>query len=195
MIPKASKYKTQHNAKNSNGEELKYKEFRKKAHHDTLSVSFFMKRAKNFLILLDIRSAHNVGSIFRTADAAGVEKIYLVGVTPAPIDRFGRPRKDIAKTALGAERVVKWEVVPDIHPLFEKLRAEGVRIVAVEQDARARDYKGLSPSGDVAFIFGNEVDGVSKEVLDTCDDIIEIPMHGKKESLNVSVSVGVILFR
>lgn len=148
-----------------------------------------------FLILQDIRSVHNVGSIFRTADAAGVAKLYLVGYTPTPIDRFGRTRKDLSKVALGAEQDVPWEYYKTITPLLRILRAQKISVVAVEQDKRSIDYRNYKHHGAVAFIFGNEVNGVSRKVLAGCNAIIEIPMRGKKESLNVSVSAGIVLFQ
>ncbi len=148
-----------------------------------------------FLILYNIRSVHNVGSIFRTADGAGVEKLHLIGMTPTPIDRFGRARKDLAKVALGAEASVSWEYHKTISPLMQKLRKEGVGIVAVEQDPSSINYKKFAPYGSVAYIVGNEVDGIPKSILKKCDYIIEIPMQGKKESLNVSVATGIILFQ
>lgn len=173
-----------------------------------------IKKAKNaekttpknetIVILPDIRSVHNVGSVFRTADAAGVSKIFLTGYTPAPRDRFGREREDIAKVALGAEKSVPWEQTEDTLALLKRLRKEGVQIVAVEQDERAINYKKFKPAAkgkpagapvSVAFIFGNETKGLPKDLLSECDAIIEIPMLGIKESLNVSVSAGIILFR
>lgn len=150
---------------------------------------------QTYVILHDIRSIHNVGSIFRTADGAGVTKIFLTGYTPSPKDRFGRIRKDLQKVALGAEASVPWEEVCDIHTLFERLQNEGVRIVAVEQDARSIPYTAFKQEGSVAYVFGNEPDGLPKEVLEMSDVVLEIPMYGKKESLNVSVAVGIILFR
>lgn len=147
------------------------------------------------LILPDIRSVVNVGSIFRTADAAGVEHIYLAGYTPGPLDRFERPRKDFHKSALGAEDTVPWSRVDDVLALIAKLQSDGILVVAVEQDARSIDYKSLPTDQPIALLFGNEVDGVGQELLDACDVIAEIPMRGQKESLNVSVSVGVVLYR
>ena len=148
-----------------------------------------------FLILHNLRSVHNVGSIFRTADAAGVTKIYLVGCTPTPIDRFGRVRKDMAKVALGAETSMPWEYCRQINVLLRALRAQKLSIVAVEQDKHSVDYRTFKPKKAVAFILGNEVTGIPKGVLALCDTIVEIPMHGKKESLNVSVSAGIVLFQ
>jgi tRNA G18 (ribose-2'-O)-methylase SpoU len=146
------------------------------------------------VLLHNVRSAHNVGSIFRTADAAGVSKLYLSGYTPTPKDRFGRVQKEIGKTALGAEKFLPWEYFQSPTLLISKLKREGWQIVAVEQDARAIDYRKFKLKGKTLFIFGNEVKGVSKALLTKCDAIIEIPMHGKKESLNVAVAAGIILF-
>ncbi|MFH1979146.1 MAG: RNA methyltransferase [Patescibacteria group bacterium] len=156
---------------------------------------------KIFLILHNIRSLHNVGSIFRTADTAGVEKMYLTGYTPSPLDMFGKVRKEIAKTALGAEKTVPWEKHKNISSLIQSVRSStsNIKIVAVEQDEKAIDYRqfSLDSSRDkqpVALILGNEVRGLSKQILKKCDTIIEIPMKGKKESLNVAVATGIILF-
>ncbi|MDO8514430.1 MAG: RNA methyltransferase [bacterium] len=146
------------------------------------------------VLLHNIRSAHNVGSIFRTADAAGISHIYLSGYTPTPRDRFGRSQKEIAKTALGAEKDVPWEHHTAPMRLLSKLKKDGWKIVCVEQDARARDYRSLKIKKPTLFVFGNEVRGVPKNILKTCDSIVEIPMHGRKESLNVSVAAGIILF-
>lgn len=145
------------------------------------------------LILHNIRSTHNVGSIFRTADAAGVSKIYLTGYTPSPLDRFGRVQKDIAKTALGAQDYIPWEV-DEIGEVLKKLKEEGNSIVSIEQDARAVSVYDFNLPKKCALIFGNEVRGVSKQLRDKSDAVVEIPMYGKKESLNVSVTVGVTLF-
>ncbi|MFA7309891.1 MAG: RNA methyltransferase [Candidatus Paceibacterota bacterium] len=147
------------------------------------------------VLLHDVRSAHNVGSVFRTSDASGVKRIFLTGFTPLPIDRFGRAQKEIAKTALGAETSVPWEYHEDLSALISHLKDEGHEIVGVEQDPRAQDYRTYEPTKPVVCIFGNEVDGIPGAVLDLCDSIIEIPMHGMKESLNVSVSAGIVLFR
>ena len=150
---------------------------------------------KSILILHDIRSAQNVGSLFRTADAAGVDHIYLSAITPHPIDRFGRYRNDIAKTALGAERSISWSSYTDISALIEELRSTGFQIIAIEQSPRAVDYKIVSVAGDTAFILGNEVGGIPNEVLETVDLVAEISMRGNKESLNVAVAGGIALFR
>lgn len=147
------------------------------------------------LVLDNIRSVHNVGSIFRTADAAGVSKIYLVGVTPAPVDRFGRKRRDLAKVALGAEESVSWEQAPDAAGLLGRMRNEGYQIVAVEQSERSVDYKGLRLSFPCALVYGSETEGLAASTLALCDVVAEIPMRGTKESLNVAVSVGITLSR
>jgi tRNA G18 (ribose-2'-O)-methylase SpoU len=136
-----------------------------------------------------------VGAIFRTADAAGISKIFLVGITPAPLDRFGRERKDIAKSALGAEKTVPWESVKTIKPILNKLKKEKYKIIAIEQSPKAIDYKKVKLPNKSAIILGNEVKGLPQSILNQCDVIAEIPMRGKKESLNVSVATGIALFR
>ncbi len=146
------------------------------------------------VLLHNIRSSHNVGSIFRTADAAGVSRMYLSGYTPTPLDRFERVQKDIAKTALGAEKTVPWEY-RKTPSMIAELKKKGWRIVGVEQDSRSSDYRTFASTQPTLFIFGNEVKGLSSSLRNTCDELIEIPMHGEKESLNVSVAAGVILFR
>jgi 23S rRNA (guanosine2251-2'-O)-methyltransferase len=147
------------------------------------------------ILLHNIRSAHNVGSILRTADAAAVSRVILSGYTPCPHDRFLRPQKDIAKTALGAEWAVPWEYVASPIRTIQKMKKDGWRIVGVEQDVRARDYRTFRPTQPTFLVFGNEVRGLSSQLRDVCDELIEIPMHGSKESLNVSVAAGIVLFR
>ena len=146
------------------------------------------------LALHNIRSVYNVGAIFRTADAVGVSKIYLCGYTPAPIDRFGRVRKDIAKAALGAEKTVEWESIDDTSKLISKLSREKYTILALEQDAKSISYKKVKLGLKNLLILGEEVSGIEQSILKKCDQILEIPMKGKKESLNVSVAAGVALF-
>lgn len=150
---------------------------------------------ENIVILNDIRSVENVGAIFRTADAAGINKIYLCGYTPTPLDRFGRKRSDIAKSALGAEEFVAWEQKKSITPLIAKLKKDGFQIIAIEQDEKSIDYKKVKLQNKNAFVLGTEVTGIPKNILNKCDVVAEIPMKGKKESLNVSVALGVALFR
>jgi 23S rRNA (guanosine2251-2'-O)-methyltransferase len=149
---------------------------------------------RNYVILHNIRSAYNVGSAFRTADGAGVSKIFLTGYTPSPMDRFGREQKEILKTSLGATKTVPYETVSDIHEVLARLGAEGIDVIAVEQSPRAIQYKNFVRTKDTAFVFGNEVTGIEVDVLDAISHHIDIPMHGIKESLNVSVCVGIILF-
>jgi tRNA G18 (ribose-2'-O)-methylase SpoU len=153
------------------------------------------KQVLNILILPDIRSAINVGAIFRTADAVGIDMIYLVGCTPRPNDQFGRIQKDIAKSALGAETWIKWEYRELLLPLIKNLKKQGYEIVALEQDDGSVDYRKYKKPSMMAFILGPEVTGLDKKILKVCDKIVEIPMHGKKESLNVSVAAGIVLFR
>ncbi len=147
------------------------------------------------LILLDIRSTYNVGAMFRTADAIGVSKIILAGITPAPLDRFGRPRADIAKSALGSEKTMPWESVINIVSRISQLKKKGYKIIAIEQSKDSIDYKKITATGNVAVIMGNEIEGVPAKILKKCDIVAEIPMKGMKESLNVSVSCGIALFR
>jgi 23S rRNA (guanosine2251-2'-O)-methyltransferase len=154
-----------------------------------------MKKRKVIVILDNIRSTFNAGSIFRTADALGVSQIILGGTTPAPVDRFGRERKDIAKVSLGAEKSVPWKYEADILRAVKKLKKEGYQIIAVEQAGNSVDYKKVKIKDRVAFVMGAEVEGVTKNILKLADVIAEIPMLGQKESLNVSVSFGVALFR
>ncbi len=152
-------------------------------------------------MLENIRSAENVGAIFRTADAAGISHIYLGGYTPAPLDRFNRPQPKIATRALGAEKTIPWTVVARPSVLISKLKKEGWQAIAIEQSPKAIDYKKVkigAQKGEpakVLIVVGNEVDGVSKKILDLVDVIAEIPMRGQKESLNVSVATGIALFR
>ena len=150
---------------------------------------------KNILIIHNIRSVTNVGAMFRTADAAGINKIYLTGYTPTPLDRFGRIRKDMAKSALGAEKFVFWEYKKNLVILLNKLKREKYLIIGIEQAKNSLDYKKIKPGKKNAFIVGAEVVGIPKNVLRKCDIIAEIPMRGKKESLNVSVACGIALFR
>ncbi|MFA6177728.1 MAG: TrmH family RNA methyltransferase [Candidatus Paceibacterota bacterium] len=149
---------------------------------------------ENIVILHNIRSVENVGAMFRTADAAGIDKIYLTGYTPTPLDRFGRKRGDLAKSALGAEEFVSWEQKKNISPLLAKLKKEKYLIIGIEQNKNSIDYKKVKIKDKNAFLVGEEVAGISKVNLKKCDIIAEIPMRGKKESLNVSVALGITLF-
>lgn len=156
-----------------------------------------VSKSKNevFVLLHDIRSVHNVGSIWRTANVAGVSKIFLSGYTPLPIDRFGRERKDFAKVALGSQKSVDWEYTENPATIIKRLKKEGVFTVAIEQAKNSIDYKKVKIKKPVLFLVGNEVDGIPLKLLNLADVIAEIPMKGDKESLNVSVAFGVALFR
>ncbi len=153
-----------------------------------------MKKREVAVLLYNIRSTHNVGSIFRTADALGVNKIYLSGYTPIPLDRFGKPRKDVAKVALGAEKNIVWEQVSNPETLIKKLKKQKYQIIAMEQSENSIDYKKIKVKYPVLFVVGNEVEGISNRILSLCHIVAEIPMRGEKESLNVSVAFGVGLF-
>jgi 23S rRNA (guanosine2251-2'-O)-methyltransferase len=158
-----------------------------------------MVQKKNSIILIahDIRSAHNVGAFFRTADGAGVERIYLTGYTPTPPKKkflLTDGEKQIQKTALGAEVTMLWEKRESVEELLLELKNQGYTLYALEQDANSIPY---TMTGDVkkkVLLVGNEVTGVPKELLLLCDAILEIPMHGSKNSLNVSVATGIALY-
>lgn len=142
------------------------------------------------LVLDDVRSRHNVGSMFRTADAFGIEGIVLCGYTPQP------PHREIEKTALGATVSVPWVHAPDILAVLTELKTDGYRILAVEQTEQAIQLErfNLEADGPVALVMGNELNGVSDAVLGLADACIAIPQHGSKHSLNVSVCAGVVLW-
>ena len=142
------------------------------------------------LVLDNIRSAHNVGSAFRTADAFGVDKIWLGGICPVP------PSPELRKVALGAEEVVPFEHVDNVPALVHRLQADGYTVVAVEQTVHSVKLDAFvpEPGRKYALVFGNEVDGVQQSVVDACDFALEIPQQGTKHSLNVSVSIGVVLW-
>ncbi len=148
---------------------------------------------KTYVVLYNVRSIHNVGSIFRTADCFGVSEIILVGYTPAPVDRFGRILKAFGKVSLGAEGSVPWKQFGKMSEALEYLREQEVFVVAVEQDEKSTDYRKLKLKYPIAFVFGNEVEGIPKKIVSKCDAVAEVPMHGTKESLNVSVTAGIIL--
>jgi len=149
-----------------------------------------------YLVLHNIRSAHNVGSIFRTADAVGVTKIYLCGYTPIPETRGRKLGSDrITKTALGAEKSVSWEYYPQTWRLLKKLKAERINIISLERSKDSVDYRQYRAEFPLAVVLGNEVQGVSNAILKYSDRVIGIPMRGGKESLNVSVAAGVALYK
>ena len=149
------------------------------------------KKDSGISVVLDnIRSAHNVGSIFRSCDAFGIDRIYLCGICACP------PGAEIHKSALGAEDSVKWEHCDDTMEAIEKLHAEGIAVLAVEQTEHSVSLDGFRPEAGrgYAFVFGNEVDGVQQRVVDACDYCVEIPQFGTKHSLNVSVCAGIVLW-
>jgi tRNA G18 (ribose-2'-O)-methylase SpoU len=148
------------------------------------------------LILHNIRSVHNVGSIFRTADAAGISKIVLSGYTPGPVDRFNQARKDFAKVSLGAEKTIPWSQTRTLAQAIGHLKEENYFVAAVEQDKNSTPLFDFKAPKDkpLALVLGNEVRGISKQGLALCDAIVEIPMRGKKESLNVSVAAGIAMY-
>src|SRR6476469_3622433 len=151
------------------------------------------KSKELILIAHNIRSLHNVGSIFRAADGFGVSKIYLTGYTGAP---EGTNAGKIHKVALGAEEFVPWEQTRSLVRLIAKLKKTGVRIVALENNVnyKVTSLRKYKPKFPMALILGEEVKGHTKKILDLCDDIIDIPMVGQKESLNVSVACGIALY-
>ncbi|MBT3538593.1 RNA methyltransferase [Candidatus Parcubacteria bacterium] len=146
---------------------------------------------KNFyLILPNIRSCHNVGAMFRTGDAFGVTKIFLVGYTASP------PKPQIDKVSLGAEKWIPWVKRKNLKRLIISLKKKGVKIVGLEKNESSRDIGVLDIKNikDIALVVGNEVDGISEDILKLCDNVVHIPMYGKKESLNVSVAAGVAMY-
>lgn len=152
-----------------------------------------MKTTKKFYVIAhNIRSLYNVGSIFRTADAFGVSKIYLTGYTGTPANPLHKIR--MHKSALGADDWIPWEYEKSPLRLIKRLKSEGVKIIALENGTKAINIKKFKPKFPLALILGEEVRGVSKPMLKLCDSIIEIPMLGKKESLNVSVAFGVAAY-
>ncbi len=157
------------------------------------------------VVLHNIRSLHNVGSIFRTADAVGCKKIYLTGITPSPLDEFGRPRQALTKVSLGAEKYLKWEKVGlsssskaarTAVKLIENLKKNGYRILAIEQSKNSIPYLKYKKAkiNNLVLVVGNEIKGLPRAVLNRADKILEIPMKGRKESLNVAVAFGIVAF-
>ncbi len=141
------------------------------------------------LVLPNIRSGHNVGAIFRTADGAGVDKLYITGYTPCP------PHTQIDKVSLGAEKWMPWEYSKQAGSLLKKLKKMGYNIVALEQTKSSQNIFDWQPKFPIALVLGNEKTGVPKSLLKYCDESVEIPMSGKKNSLNVSVATGIAMYR
>lgn len=157
-----------------------------------ISVEQYRSRAASGLVVVldNIRSAHNVGSAFRSADSFGVDKVFLCGICAVP------PSADIHKSALGAEESVPWEYAEDTVSVIRRLREDGYTVIAVEQTVHAEKLGTFrrDPGRKYALVFGNEVSGVQQEVVDASDLSLEIPQSGTKHSLNVSVAVGVVLW-
>lgn len=157
-----------------------------------ISVEEFKKTDKTALVVVldNVRSQHNIGSVFRTGDAFLVEEIILCGITATP------PQPEIHKTALGAEDSVKWSYMEETTDAIHRLKAEGYTIYAVEQTENSLMLDELNPdkSEKYAVVFGHEVHGVSQETIDLCDHCIEIPQYGTKHSLNVSVTAGIVIW-
>ncbi len=159
---------------------------------DRLSIDGFKaaKKTPIIIVLDNIRSLNNIGSVFRTSDAFLIEKIYLCGITATP------PHKDIHKTALGSTDTVAWEYVENTLELVKRLKAEGVKVCAIEQAEQATLLSHFKPNPKTthALVFGNEVKGVAQDVVSFSDVVIEIPQFGTKHSLNISVSCGVLVW-
>ena len=159
---------------------------------DRLSVDVYRDVSKTpvCLVLDNVRSLHNVGSAFRTADAFRVEKIYLTGITGTP------PHREIEKTALGATESVSWEYIDNTLTVINALREQGYAICVVEQTTESIPLNRFTPDPSMKYclVFGNEVHGVSNEVVETCDVALEIPQFGTKHSLNVSVCIGIVIW-
>lgn len=152
-------------------------------------VKEFKISMKDFVLVLpNIRSGHNVGAIFRTADGAGVQKLYLTGYTPVP------PHKAIDKVSLGAEKWLPFEYSKTTAPILKKLKKEGYTIVALEQTPKSVSIYEWAPKFPIALVVGNEKTGVTKSLLSYCDEVVHLPMHGLKNSLNVSVAAGVAMY-
>ena len=157
-----------------------------------LDVQSYKKHPKNPLVLIldDVRSLNNVGSAFRTADAFLVKRIYLCGITGKP------PHREINKTALGATESVSWEYAENVVEICKTLIKEGYKILVVEQTDSSKELMDFSPNPDhkYALVFGNEVFGVNQDLLPIADHCLEIPQYGTKHSLNISVSVGIVVW-
>jgi len=148
---------------------------------------------KDFVVICDsIRSLHNVGSVFRTGDGVGISKVYLCGITGIPDTQ--KHERQISKVALGAQNYVKWEYIKQSWRLVEKLKKEGYQIISLEQTSESISYTKFKPKFPLALIIGNEGKGVKKSLLNRSDKIIDIPMRGQKESLNVSVALGIVAY-
>jgi tRNA G18 (ribose-2'-O)-methylase SpoU len=159
-----------------------------KSARPTLDELKHMRRFPVIVVCEDIRSLYNVGSIFRTSDGAGIEKLYLCGYTGHP------PRPEIEKTALGSVESVPWEYYPNQFEVIRTLKARGYRIVALEHTGRSVPYDEARYEFPVCLVLGNEVKGITDELLSLCDMAVDIPMHGLKQSLNVTVAYGILAY-
>lgn len=158
---------------------------------ERLSVDRFRKSEKTPLIIIldNVRSLNNIGSVFRTADAYRVEKIYLCGITAQP------PHKDIRKTALGATETVEWEYRENTIDVVQELNEQGVITCAIEQAEQSVNLHEFQPTGfKIAVVMGNEVKGVQQEVVNACKKVIELEQYGTKHSLNISVCTGIVIY-
>jgi len=167
----------------------------KKLSHDEISkmkpsIADVKKKNKNeiYALLDNVRSMHNVGAIFRTSDAVLLKKLYLCGITGHP------PRKEISKTALGAEEIVEWEYNEDATEVIKDLKKQGIKIVAVELAKDATIFHETKYDFPICFVFGHEVLGISDDVMELVDVAIEIPMLGRANSLNISTCYGIIVY-
>ncbi len=168
----------------------------KKLSHDeisqnrsTIETLHQVKKLPVYVLLNSIRSSYNVGSIFRTSDGAMIEKLFLCGYTPTP------EKKEVLKTALGSQASVQWEYVKDPKEVIYKLKQQGVKICALEMTDKSKPYfNTLKTDFPLCLIVGNEITGVSQELIDLCDFSIEIPQYGIKQSLNVAVAYGIAVF-
>lgn len=170
-------------------------EFVKKTMHELNRADAGFNRTKDdhfpvVLITDNVRSMHNIGSLFRTADALNIEKIFLCGLSPVP------PHRDIQKTALGATESVQWEYIKDTAEAILRLRSEDYKIIGIEQvhNSISLEQYTVEKTDKLALIFGNEVEGITDSVLRLCNACIEIPQFGSKHSLNISVSAGIVLW-
>lgn len=155
----------------------------------TLDSLHLVKKIPLYVVLDSIRSSYNVGSIFRTSDGAMIEKLYLCGYTPHP------PKKEVLKTALGSQDSVSWEYVKDAKEVITTLKQKGAKICALELTDKSKKYYELTKNNfPLCLIVGNEITGVSQDLLDLCDCSIEIPQYGIKQSLNVAVAYGIAVF-
>lgn len=161
---------------------------------DRLSIQSFRESEKNpIIVVLDnIRSAHNVGSVFRTCDAMAVDKLILCGITARP------PHKEIHKSAIGATESVEWEYHKNVHEVIKSFKSDGHMIIGIEQTTDSKDLMtfefAVEKGRKIVAVFGNEVEGISNELLDLLDHAIEIPQYGTKHSLNVSVCAGIVIY-